>query len=156
MWRAAVEEDAEVHRQLIKQTKEIPAIALVGIAKRGTGHLFEDLEAFGLVPLTDRLHDEITLLRQANGGQTVQHGEGLLTRKAVYSSFRAVLVIRMRSDEILDALAQQCGGAQSGVIQIAQLIERGNRALLRDAIDALELLPELVGNEVASLTDEGC
>ena len=68
---------------------------------------------------------------------------------------RAVLVVRMGSYEVVDALAQQCGGAQPGVIEVAELIERGDGALLRDAIEALELLGELVGNEIAGLTDEG-
>ena len=111
--RAAVEEHAEIDGQFIEEAEEVAAIAVVGVAQAGTGHLLKDLEPLGLVALADRFDNEAALFRHADGGQAVEDGECLLAGKAGTAALVPSLSFGMGLNEIVDPLPQQGGGGQA-------------------------------------------
>ncbi|MFM8445120.1 MAG: hypothetical protein ACKN9W_17505 [Methylococcus sp.] len=81
--RVAVEQPWQVLAQLIEHTEEVHAVGIAGFAQASTGQPCVELKALGLEAVAHRLHQQASCLRHAQGGQSVEHGEGLFPNDAL-------------------------------------------------------------------------
>ena len=107
-----------------------------------------------MIATAHTLNDDIAFLRHADGSQAVEHGERLFPRQPFHGSGSWLGFIRVRADEVIHALPQAGREDALGFVQMAELPGRGQGAVRTDAVKALELLGELVGDESACLPDE--
>ncbi|KGO35774.1 hypothetical protein JT06_00270 [Desulfobulbus sp. Tol-SR] len=66
----------------------------------------------------------------------------------------SLLVLRVGLDQVIDPLPQQTGHCQPGIVEMAELVQRGVGGF-GNAVQALELLGELVGDEPPGFGDKG-
>ena len=130
-------------------------VTLVMAAEVGAGEVLEDLETLRVESVADALEHQLALLGHAERGEAVQDGERLLAEHTLDGILERRLAAREAALKVGDALAQQCAGNALVVVEAGELFEFEHAPFVGvDAVDALELVIELVGEQLSTRSDE--
>jgi hypothetical protein len=120
------------------------------------GDMLVELEAFGLIALTDRFNEQAPRLHHPQRSQPVEHGEGLLAddllqRVALsFDAFRHCRGLVVRQD-----LAQHPCVVEPAIVEMAQRGDVSHLAALGiKAVVPLQLALKLEGQQIPGVADE--
>ena len=148
----AVEQGRQVLGQFIEDAEQIDAIGIAGLPQGGAGQAGVKLEALGLEAVAHRFDQQAPRLSHAQGGQAVEHGEGLLAEDAV----QPLGGVAITAGGVMgQGVAQDAGGFALGVVDVAQAGQCGDGARLRvHAVVVLKLAGELLLQHAARVGNE--
>ena len=139
-----VKQRAKFKSEFIEQTKQIAAVAVIGIAQTFARNGIVNAKAIRLIPFADGWKNQAAFFRHADSGETIQNRKRLFPRQPSDGHGRAAAFFGMSANQIfnlVELLLQRDGGLGEEAETAIFFTERDERILkqfINDLNDIVE------------------